>query len=146
MSNSSPTKRPRGVTVLLALVLMFTGLHVLRAWTAVSSWGLLTSLPLRVPPVYFVLSGALWALAGAASAYGLARPARWGGRGVQALALSYTVFFWSDQLLAQTRGPQDSNWVFLAVLGLLLLGSCLAIVASPAAKAYFMEARHRREG
>jgi len=118
---------------------MFTALQGMRLWSAVSNWELLTSLPLRVPPWYFALSGALWALAGAVAAYGLARPTPWGSRGTQVLAVSYALFFWADRLLAQTRGPQDSNWVFLAALGLLLLGSCFAILASPAAKAYFYE-------
>lgn len=125
---------------------MFTVLQGVRLWSALSSWELLNSLPLRVPPWYFALSGALWTLAGAGAAYGLARPARWGGRAVQGMALGYSLFLWADRLLAQARGPQDSNWVFLAALGLLLLGSCFAILASPAAKAYFMKARHRSEG
>ncbi|MCW5874398.1 MAG: hypothetical protein KIS88_07100 [Anaerolineales bacterium] len=146
MGKPAQANRPWGVTVLLALVLMFTGMQALRLWSAMSSWELLSSLVLRVPPLYFALSGALWALAGAATAYGLARPAPWGGGAAQALALSYTAFFWADRLLAQARGPQDSNWPFLATLGLLLLGSCFAILASPATKAYFMKARHRREG
>ncbi len=146
MHKSAPANRPRGVTVLLALVLMFTGLQILRLGTALRSWQLLNSLPLTMPPLYFVLSGAVWALAGAATAYGLARPTAWGRGAAQALALGYGAFFWADRLLAQVRGPQDSNWPFLAALGLLLLGSCFAILASPASKAYFMEARHRREG
>lgn len=137
MSKSKPANRPWGVTVLLALVLMFTGLQMLRVWTAWSSHALLASLPLRVPAAFFAASGLLWACCGVALAYGLARRTAWARRGTQAAALAYAAFAVGERWLAQTRGPQDSATPFLAGLGLLLLAGLLALLASQDVKAYY---------
>jgi len=121
---------------------MFTGLQILRVWAAIRSWDVLMSLPMQVPPAYLLASGALWAALGGGLLYGLALRKAWAPRLARWGSLAYAVFFWADRLLLQARGPHNSGWMFEAALGLILLGSLFAIMASPDAKAYYDE-RHQ---
>ncbi|UYN91670.1 MAG: hypothetical protein KIT70_09960 [Anaerolineales bacterium] len=142
MTPTTTPNRPWGVTVLIGLVLMFTGLQILRVWAAMRSWDVLTSLPLQVPPAYLLASGALWAALGGGLLYGLALRKAWAPRLARWAGLAYAAFFWADRLLLQAAGPHNSGWMFEAALGLILLGSLFAITASPDAKAYYDE-RHQ---
>lgn len=142
MSQPLKGNRPWGVTVLIGLVLMFTALQVARFWAAIKHWDLLASLPLQVSPGYLLASGLLWTAAGAGLLYGLGWRKAWAPRWAQLGAIAYTAYFWIDRLWLQARGPHNSSWVFEAVLGLLLLGSFFAIMASPSARAYY-DVRHQ---
>jgi hypothetical protein len=136
MSAARP-KRPFGVTVLLGLVLMFTGLQLLRAWVAVANWGSLQSLPLQIDPLYFPVSGLVWAAAGAVVTFALWTGKRWAPRVASWGAAAFAAFFWFDHLWLQQPGPQGSNLPFLAVVTLALLGSIFGILAPANMQAYF---------
>lgn len=146
MRKSGPANRPRGVTVLLALVLMFTGLQVLRLWVALQQAAQLASLPLPVPAGYFALSAGLWALAAAATAYGLARQRAWAPNATRGLALGYTAFQWADRLWLQTNGLHKHPWVFQAVWGAVCLSVLFVFLATPAVQAYYRNTAIRSEG
>lgn len=122
---------------------MFTVLQILRVWAAISSWDVLSRLPLQASPVYLLGSGLVWGAAGGGLLYGLALRRAWAPRAARWAGLTYTAFFWIDRLLLQTRGPHNSTWMFAAGLGLLMLASLFAILASPDAKAYYDEQRHQ---
>lgn len=146
MRKSGPANRPRGVTVLLALVLMFTGLQLLRLWVALQQAALLASLPLPVPAGYFALSAALSALAAAATAYGLARQRAWAPNATRGLALGYTAFQWADRLWLSTDGLPKSPWAFQALWGAVSLSALFVFLATPAVQAYYKKHAIRSEG
>lgn len=118
---------------------MFTGLQVMRVWAALRSWDVLNSLPLQVPPAYFLASGALWATLGGGLLYGLVLRRAWAPRLARWASVGYAAFFWADRLLLQARGPHNSSWMFEAALGSIVLASVFAIMASPDTKAYYDE-------
>ncbi len=130
-------KRPFSVTALLVLVLMFTGMQILRVWSAIDSWDFLSSLPLSVPPLYFVLSGLFWAIAGASLLWGLWRREVWARRAMLGAAVAFGAVHWLDRLFLQPTGPQASNRAYDLLLTLILLATVWLSVALPQARAYF---------
>ena len=73
-----PSRRPRLVT-LFAILFFAAGLfQALGVLAAITGWGLLTSLPLAVPPVYLPLRNGVIAVVFAAVGVGLWRLRRWG--------------------------------------------------------------------
>lgn len=130
-------KRPLGVTCVLGLVLMFTGIQLLRLWVALASWNFLTSLPLRVPPAFFIVSGLACAVVGVWLANGLWTAKIWAPRAMRIAAFSFAAFHWFDRLVLQVAGPQSANWPFDALLTAILLASVLTVLALPQARAYF---------
>lgn len=138
---ANSAKRPRSVTVLLGLVLIFTGIQILRVWSAIASWNFLTKLPLSVPPAYFVVSGAVWTAIGAALFWALWRRETWAPRVTQYATMAFTVAYWGDKLFLQAKGPQSGNEPFDVLLTALLLAAVFTALAFPQARAYFGE-RH----
>lgn len=133
----SRIRRSFGVTVLVGLVLMFTGLQVLRVWASIANWDFLVSVPLRINPLYFVLSGAVWATVGGWLAAALWSGRHWTPEVLQAATLAYAAFHWVDRLWLQARGPQSSNMTFEAVLTFLLVGLIFGILAPAGMRKYF---------
>lgn len=130
-------KRPFGVTVLVGLVLMFTGLQILRVWASIATWDFLASLPLRVSPLYFVLSGTVWAGISGWLLAGLWSGKHWAPRALQVAVLAYVSFHWVDRIWLQARGPQSSNMTFEAVLTFLLVGLIFGMLAPASMREYF---------
>ena len=138
MSETQP-KHPFPVTVLMGLVLIFTGMQVLRLWTAIANWSFLNSLPLNIPPAYFVASGLLWAAVGIAILYGLWFRKSW-ARGVTLIgSLAFAAAHWLDRLFLQERGPQSANMPFDLLVTVLLLTFVFVTMALPQSRALFGE-------
>jgi hypothetical protein len=130
-------KRPFGVTVLLGLVLTFTGLQILRVWVSVANWDFLNSLPLQINPLFFIISGLFWAAVGAMLATGLWTRRRGARLGVLLATLGYVAFHWADRLWLQARGPQSSNLVFDAVLSVVMVVFIAGMLAPASMRNYF---------
>jgi hypothetical protein len=131
------SKRPFFVTALIALVLTFTGMQILRVWTAAASWQFLNSLPLNISPAYFVVSGLFWSLAGITLAWALWRRKAWAPWGARISALGFALAYWADRLFLQTKGPQSINEPFDLLLTVLLLAFVFAALALPQVRAYW---------
>ncbi len=134
---SKAPKRPVSVTAILVLVLTFTGMQILRVWSAIASWDFLSSLPLSVSPLYFLLSGLFWAIVGGALVWGLWLRKPWAPRATIALAVAFAIAHWLDRLFLQASGPQSGNQGFDFLLTLVLLATVWLNVALPQVRAYF---------
>lgn len=147
-AETPPASRPTSVTLLAVGVIIIAVLSLLRLVLALRYWDYLDGLT-RVPPLYLVLSGLFWALAGVPLAFGLLRRRAWAPNLMRALTLSYALYFWLDQVflqehpLAHAEGGArlllPGNWPFLAGLTALILVFTAWTLKRPASKAYFGE-------
>jgi hypothetical protein len=131
--------RPLSVTLLALGVLIIAWLNMVRWVQAVRQWSFLTSLPV-VSPLYPLLSGLFWTLAGLPLFWGLWRGLRWAYRLAPLCAGLYTLYFWIDRLVVgQGISLQWNNfaWPFQAGINLLLLGSLAWILSRSRTKAFF---------
>jgi hypothetical protein len=135
-------KRPLSVTALLVLVLTFTGMQILRVWSALASWQYLNSLPLSVSPAYIVVSGLFWGLAGITLAWALWRRKAWAPWGARIVALVFALAYWADRLFLQAKGPQSGNEPFDLLLTALLLAVVFAALPLPRTRAYWRSAEN----
>ena len=134
-------RRPFPVTVLSGLVLIFTGMQVLRVWMAVANWTFLNSLPLNISPAYFVVSGLVWSAAGIAMLFGLVLRKKWARPFTFIGALAFAAVHWLDRLFLQERGPQAANMPFDLLMTILLLTFVFVTFALPQSRVY-LGAKH----
>lgn len=130
-------KRPWHVEYLAALVLGFALLNLLRAIEAGRNWQLLDYLPISVPPLYLLLSGAIWALIGLLLAVGLWFGFRPAWLGAQVVFLFYAGYYWLDRLWLAEPPALAIRWPFLVVLTILLLVLAFGSLWLPGGRAFF---------
>jgi hypothetical protein len=112
--------RPLSVTLLIVLVLIFTGLNLLRLILTIQSWKFLASL-LLVSPWYLALTGLVWFLLGCALIWGLWLGRAWAPVATKLISGIYVLYYWIDRLFAAHQAGLDAGWPFT-------LGVCLVIL------------------
>ncbi len=118
------SKRPLGVNTLIAVVLIFTSLNIVRVISATKSWSFLSSLPLQIPAIYFIISGTIWSLLGTILVFGLILRKMWTLPLTMILCLGYSAFYWFDRLFIASRAVNDSHWQFavgLTILSIIIM-------------------------
>ena len=114
------SKRPFSVTILTAVVLIFTILNFLRFFSAIRNWKFLATLPVSVPFVYMAATGLIWTVAGILLAVGLFFGRRWSFRLAKANLVIYTAYYWSDRLLIAEPAAIMVRWPFALGLTIVL--------------------------
>jgi hypothetical protein len=116
--------RPLSVTLLALAVLCIAVYNAAGAMAAIQGYTVLDTLPLRLPPAYFVARNALWMAVFAALALGLWRLWRWARRATPVAFGLYLALGWVERLVfAQSDYARASVPCFL-----LLEGVALALV------------------
>jgi hypothetical protein len=115
-----PQRRPFAVTILIVVVLIFTFLNILRMLTAIRDQDFLTTLPMSVPVIYYVITGAVWGGIGVALAYGLFGGRKWSSSLAQVITFMYATYYWLDRLVIADRFSITSRWRFVTGLTILL--------------------------
>lgn len=138
--------RPLSVTLLAFLVLSIAGSNLTRTVLAAQQWKFIQSWP-GVSPLYILLSGLVWTLAGLTALWGLWRGLHWGARLTQALALTYALYYWLDNILrvdhpfslasGSLRLLLPLNWKFAVGVTVILLTATAWILNRRAARAFF---------
>ena len=123
-------RRPASVTLLTLGVLIITGLNLTRFVLSLRYWSFLTSQP-GISQLYLALSGLVWTIAGAVLVWGLWQASGWAPRLMQAVALTYALYYWLDLLFLRDhplRGATPvisvvlpTNWQFSAGVTLVCL-------------------------
>ena len=114
-------KRPWRLKFLALLVLLIAALNLLRAIEAVQNWQFLENLPLRVSPLYLLLSGAIWALVGFTLAIGIWFGWRPAWLGTQIASLVYAAYYWLDRSCLAEASVLTVRGPFMVLLTVLLL-------------------------
>lgn len=132
-------KRPFNVTIILVVVLIFTLLNVLRLVAAVRGWHSLAGLPLRVPVLYFILTGTFWSVAGLSLVVGLYLRRRWSAWMAWGAVILYPLYYWIDRLFIADRSAIASRIGFLVAATLLLGAFSLWTLSRAKTRAYLVK-------
>ena len=114
--------RPWSVTLLALGVLILASLNTARFVLAISQWSFIRSLN-GASPIYLMLSGMVWAMAGWIICWGLWRGSRWTPRFTKIFTVAFLVFFWFERLVlfGQNGISWPENGLFLFILSIVLL-------------------------
>jgi hypothetical protein len=140
------TSRPASVTILALGVLIITILNLTRLVLSILNWDFLVSWP-GVSPLYMILTGLIWTLIGSLLLWGLWKARRWAPRLMQAVALTYALYYWLDHVFLRdhpaggVEGAQQVllpiNWQFATVVTIICLVFTAWTLNRPKVKAYF---------
>jgi hypothetical protein len=141
-------KRPWSVTLLAGIVLIITIINLIRFVLSIRYWTFLASRS-AVSPLYLAITGLVWSVAGAALLWGLWTAKSWAPRLMQAVGLSYALYYWLDLVFLKEhpingaagtiRALLPTNWQFSAAVTLVLLAYMVWALGRPKVKAYFGE-------
>ena len=122
------SRRTRGVTLLALGVLIMACLNLVRAILAIQQWDFLSQQP-GVSPVYLLLTGMVWCMAGGWICWGLWLRKPWAPDQTRGLVLIFSLYAWLERFFLYDRLPGagafqpllPGNWIFLLGLNLLVL-------------------------
>ncbi|NJD58766.1 MAG: hypothetical protein C3F13_14695 [Anaerolineales bacterium] len=139
-------KRPRSVTLLVLIVLTITIISFLRFVLSIWSWSFIASRSI-ISPLYLALTGLVWFMAGAALIWGLWTAKSWAPRLMQAVGLTYALYYWLDQVFLKDHPVSGAtstmqvilptNWPFAIGLTVVLLVFMEWTLNRARVKAYF---------
>jgi hypothetical protein len=132
-------KRPWLVFIQSVAILLFTGVSWLRFGLAVSLFGFLNGLPLAVSPIYQIVSGLVWGVAGLMVSLWLWKGHRKAPTAFRILVVTFALYYWVDQLLVMTSEIRQTNWLFSAVITIMLVLLVFFSFRPAAVKEYFGE-------
>jgi hypothetical protein len=142
----SHDKRPWSVTLLALGVLILTVINLIRFVLSIRYWGFLAG-RMGVSPIYLTLTGFVWGVAGLFVLWGLWKAKNWAPRLMQAVALTYALYFWLDHIFLMdhtvvgasgaVRVLLPSNWQFSAGVTVVSLAYIVWIFNRTKVKAYF---------
>ncbi len=141
-TSDRPSTRPFSVTLLMVLVLTLATLHWLRVVEVIRLWAFLSAPPTEFSTpqrVYFLLSGAIWGLAGLPMIWGLWRGDSWTPRIVRIATPLYAAYYWLDRLYLAVPDMWQSGWPFSLGLTALLLGFTFWVLSRPLARDFFAD-------
>jgi hypothetical protein len=113
--------RPKGITVLSMLLIIFSLFQIIRIFLVITRWNLLSSLNMTFSPLLQGGEGFLWALCGLILAWGLWKGKRWSPLSLVIACLIFAIFSWiklvfiSEPIVLQTRWPVN---LLVTILGL----------------------------
>jgi hypothetical protein len=131
-----PGARPLSVTLLIIVVLIFTGLNLLRLILTIQSWKFFASL-LPVSPWYLALTGLVWSLLGCALIWGLWLGRTWAPAATRFISGAYVLYYWIDRLFAADRTDLEAGWPFTLAICLVVLLWILWIFTRRRIRNYF---------
>ena len=141
-----PAARPRSVTFLAMGVLSIAGFYSARLLLALREWQDLSTFE-GVSPAYLAITGLVWALCAWSLGWGLWRGKTWAPHLARIAALSFSAYYWLDQLIRTTRQEGafslPVNAPFAAVVNLLCVLLLFLILGRARTRAFFGEFNDR---
>jgi hypothetical protein len=144
--DSQPISRPGYVTILALGVLIITIINLLRLVLSIINWDFLNSWP-GVSPLYMVTTGLIWTLIGSFLFFGLWTGKKWAPKLMQAVALSYALYYWLDHVflvdhpargaVGAQRALLPVNWQFAIGATVVCLAYVVWVLSRPNVKTYF---------
>jgi len=137
--------RPWIVFVQFLAGLIFAVVFLIRFGVALSLWDFLSQLPLAVSPLYQVLSGLVWGMAGLWVCLWIWQGNPRAPQATRILSVTYALYYWIDQLLIMSSDLRQTNWLFLAIFTGILLVLVFLSFQPAAVKEFFGEEYEQEE-
>lgn len=131
--------RPWLVIVQFVSVIGFSVVSWIRFGSALSLWDFLSSLPLAVTPAYQVISGLFWGLAGLWVGAWLWKGNSNAPKVLRILSVTYALYYWIEQFALMTSKIRQTNWLFLAIVTVILVLFVFLSFRASGVKAFFGE-------
>jgi hypothetical protein len=128
-------KRPFGVTLLLWLVLSLTVWGAVRLLATLRWWDVLNEYEARLSPLYLIITGAGWSIAGVVFLWGLFSPKLWVSRAIPIAISLWLVQYWVERLFFESS---RANLPFALIASLLLLAVTWTITFNRRIKEFFI--------
>lgn len=109
-------KRPFRVTLLLYLVLIFTGWNAIRLWTAIAWQSVLNEFSTHPIATVTAIGGAIWMMAGCFLLWSIWKQKNWSVTMLLGITTFYTIWYWSERMIWQISHP---NWPFAVIVNLV---------------------------
>ena len=146
VSEAPSNKRPWSVSLLALGVLIITVINLIRFVLSIRYWGFLSSRS-GISSIYLALTGFIWSAAGLILLWGLWKAKTWAPKLMQAVALTYALYYWLDHIflmehsvIGETgafRVLLPSNWQFSAGVTVVSLAYIVWTLSRSKVKAYF---------
>jgi hypothetical protein len=137
--------RPWIVFLQFMATLIFSAVSWFRFGMALSLWEFLTSLPLAVSPLYQLLTGLVWGVAGLWMCIWLWRGNPKAPLTFSILSVTFALYYWADQFLLTTSEIRQTNWLFSGIVTLVLLLLVFLSLKPTAVKVFFGEKYEQEE-
>jgi len=130
-------KRPFSVTVLIFGVLINAVFYINRFYQTFKQWGFLTKLPLAISPVYFILTGLLFGVAGLLVTWGLWVGRSWAPKATKVYVLAVAIYYWVDRLLIVNSEISRESWLLSVIGTIFILGLPFLVLMRLRSRSYF---------
>lgn len=134
-------KRSFELKLLIFILLVVGWFGALRFYQALHDWSLLQVMELPVHPLYFALSGTVWAIGGIGSAVGLWLRRRWAPALTRLTMAVCALWYWVEVLLFRHSALDAANRPFALVMTALLLIYTFGTLALPRQVRFFQGER-----
>jgi hypothetical protein len=138
--------RPWSVTWLALGVLIIAVIDLIRFVLSIRYWFFLSSMS-GISPIYLALTGFIWSAAGLFVFLGLWRAKTWAPKLMQAVALTYALYYWLDHIFLMEHSVSGatgairvllpSNWRFSAGVTVVSLAYMVWTLSRSKVKTYF---------
>lgn len=132
-------ERPFSVTLLLFGVLINAVFYINRFYQALKLWDFLTKLPLSISPIYFILTGLLFGMAGLIVAWGLWVGGSWAPRATRVYVLAIAVYYWLDRLLIVNSEISRESSLISVIGTIVILPLTFWVLMRSRSRSYFEE-------
>jgi hypothetical protein len=137
--------RPWIVFLQFVATLIFSAVSWIRFGMALSLWDFLNGLPLAVPPQFQLVSGLVWGVAGLWMCVWLWRGNPRAPLTFSILGVTFALYYWAVQIFIMTSEIRQTNWLFSAIVTVVLLLLIFWSLKPTAVKVFFGEKYEQEE-
>jgi hypothetical protein len=137
-----PRKRPFGVTLFLWMVLCLSAWGLLRLLATLRWWDVLDRFHSSLGPVYLVITGAAWMVAGVVLLWSI-----WAGKRWAYLAVPISIFAWLAEYWLERIFFQDprANLPFMIAITIVVSAMILLITYNRKTKEFLLKSEEHEQ-
>jgi len=136
--------RPWLVFIQFIAGLIFSAVSWVRVGMAFALWDFLSELPLATTPLYQLVTGFVWGVAGLWVCVWIWKGHPKAPAALRILSVTFALYYWADQLLIMTSEIRQTNWGFIGIVTIILILLVFLSLRSAMVRDFFGE-RHEQE-
>jgi len=135
--NTHRLNRPRTITIICSLFLLFGLFNILKLSQVILQWKTLISLQISISPLYLVISGFIWGISGLFISWSLWVGKSWARKPALGIILLYTFTFWIDLIWIAEPAVLQTHWIINLILTVIGLPAAYLSLYSRSSQDYF---------